>query len=861
MLVLVPGRAPTGTITMLFTDIEGSTRAARALGDRWAGVLARHHAILRSSIEGAGGYVEGTEGDAFVVAFHDADGAVRAARDAQAALRAEDWPDLIGEVRVRMGVHTAVVDRANGQYVGLEIHRAARVAAAAHGGQVILTAAAVSAAREGGAYRDLGTHRLKDFPEPTHLFQLVDEQAPAREFPPPRTLDIRPTNLPATDITVIGRDDEIGQARDAFAAGARVVTLTGLGGAGKTTAALAIARSLIDEYPAGVWLVRAEELHGGDELVRALAGVLWVRDTPGVDLVAAIAEHLDGRAALFVLDNLEQVAAAADRISDVVGRAEGSQVLATSRGPLHVTGERAIPLGPLSLDAASELLERRVTLAGGSIDSSRERDAVLALCDRLGRLPLAIELVAPQLRLFTPQELLNRLGSVVDIGSPDQGRPERHRSVRAAVEWSVGLLAGDGRALFRRLAVFRGPAPVELVEEVCGREIDTVGALFALLDHSLVQRAPGGCVLATAVREVAAAHLAEAGEEDDIRRAHAEAILDLATRMGAAFADPEDGKAIERLCDDAWAAVDWARGKDRDIHRGLVYELGGGWALSGQLRRALEEMELALAAPLPAHDRGALLTVAAYIWAVAGRPEPAQGYGEEAVRLLEDGPADLVGHAHVRLAQAYNVAGRDHEAVVAARRAVACFRSTGERHLVVRGLVELAQTELVVGEIAKAKEVLDEAERVGGSDDRRAAAMVNAQRADLALAEGDLGGALLRNAEALDGGYAAWSVAGICVALSLAEQDGEALEAGAIAEAMARDLGTSADVLTQAGPTLREAVAVSRGRLPAEVADAAERAGRELPAGQRLLRARHLALTHAGRLSVSHGGDSRAGRP
>ena len=552
---------PAGVVTMLFTDIEGSTRLARRLGDGWPDVLALHHAIVGSAIRDAGGHVDGTDGDAFFAVFPTAAAAVDAATLAQRALRATTWPSDVEELRVRMGVHTAHVDRFSDGYVGLEVHRAARVAAAAHGGQVIVTSTTHDALPSGTCCDDLGAHRLKDFPEPTRLFHLVIDGRTKRAYPPPSTLDVLPTNLPPTDVQPLGRDREMELVRATLIEdGLRIVTLTGLGGAGKTTTALAVARSLLDQYQGGVWLVRAEAMTDSAQLMPAIREVLWVQERPGSDPKTALAQRLAERSVLLVLDNLEHLQDVARVVADLVAPSPAVGIIATSRAPLGLAGERVVALGPLPLEAARQLLERGTRTGGTSIELGDDaRTGLDDLCERLDCLPLALELVAPRLRILSARQVLERLGPVSDISTTAPDRPARHRSLRATVDWTAALLPRDARALLVRLACFHGAALLELVEDVCGWDMDVAEAMAVLVDYSLVQRQLTGFALVAAVREVVVRQLLSSGDERTVRLRHATALAALTDPRRRLTMTAAESRAERELQVDGWIATVWAR--------------------------------------------------------------------------------------------------------------------------------------------------------------------------------------------------------------------------------------------------------------------------------------------------------------
>src|SRR3954452_11009336 len=335
---------PAGTVALLFTDIEGSTRLARALGPGWAAVLEAHHRIVGGAIAEHGGWVERTEGDSFFATFADPAAAARAAVVALRALRSHAWPEPVGELGVRMGLHVGFVERTETGYVGLEIHRAARVGAAAHGGQLLMTAAARAVIGEETETEPLGMHRLKDFPAPEALFCAVVDGRGASAFPPPRTPELRPTNLPAGTPTLVGRDHDLDRVREALLAdGERFVTLTGRGGAGKTSLALVAAAGMLDDHPGGVWLVRLANVAGVDDVLPAMANAV------GAELGASPSEALIARlrdrgATLLVLDNLEHVLAAGPAIAELLDALPDLRVLCTSQAPARIAAERCLPL-------------------------------------------------------------------------------------------------------------------------------------------------------------------------------------------------------------------------------------------------------------------------------------------------------------------------------------------------------------------------------------------------------------------------------------------------------------------------------------------------------------------------------------
>src|SRR4051812_33916764 len=473
---------PTGTIALLFTDIESSTQLARRAAGGWGDLLAAHHALLRDAIERHDGYVDGTEGDAFFATFADSRAAVDAAVDAQRALAAADWPG-----RVRMGVHTGFVERREVGYVSIEVHRAARVGAAAAGGQVLVTAATRALLSEDAQVEDLGEHRLKDFPRPERLFNVVYDGRRAADFGALRTAAARPTNLPEDLAPLVGREGELARLQSLLSNGTRFVTLVGAGGAGKTRLALTVARGLLDDFAGGAFLVALAPVSEPAGVLPAVARALDLGDDAG-ELAPRIAERLGERHALLVLDNFEQILGAAPVVAELLERSPRLRVLVTSQAPLHVRGETVMALDALEPDAAAALFDARARAAApGWAPGPGDAAAIAEVCDLVGRLPLAVELAAARAAVLAPADLLGRLKASSDVlRNPARDAPERQRSLRATFEWTHGLLEPGQQALFRRMGAFAGPVPLDAVEAVAGA--DALDTLEALLDFSLVRR-------------------------------------------------------------------------------------------------------------------------------------------------------------------------------------------------------------------------------------------------------------------------------------------------------------------------------------------------------------------------------------
>lgn len=564
---------PTGTVTFLFSDIEGSTRLVAALGPSYGPLLERHQALLRTAFDSNGGVEIATEGDSFFVVFGSAASAVTAAAAAQRALAAEPWPAQVGAVRVRIGLHTGEGRLGGDNYVGLDLHRAARIAAAAHGGQVLMsdaTRALVAPYLPGDvALRDLGVHRLKDLDRPERLVQLVMDGLP-EEFPPPRTL-APPTNLPVQMTTFVGRDREIGEVVD-LVGRSRLVTLVGPGGTGKTRLGLQVAERLRDEFPDGSAFVDLSPIGDPDLVAAAIGHALGVREETGRPILESVEAHLRDRRVLLVIDNFEQVLGGAPLVSRLLRAAPGLNVLVTSREVLHVQGEqeyvvpslgvpdlrRLPPLEALAqYDAVVLFAQRaRAVRPGFEIDAGNAA-AVAEICARLDGLPLAIELAAARVKLLAPSAILARLEKRLTLlTSAASDLPPRQRTLRGAIEWSHDLLDPAERRLFRRLAVFVGGCTIDDAQAVCDPRgelgVDMLDALTSLVDKSLLRHVPGAggeprFAMLETIREYAGERLADSEDRDPGRRRYEAHFASLARQAQPELLGPRQKEWLDRL--------------------------------------------------------------------------------------------------------------------------------------------------------------------------------------------------------------------------------------------------------------------------------------------------------------------------
>ena len=642
---------PTGTITMLFSDIEGSTELLTRLGDQYGIALSGQRAVLRGAIGACHGLEMGTEGDSFYVVFESAGDAIDCCLTAQRALAAHDWPGGV-PVRVRMGLHSGEPARHEDGYIGLDVHRAARVAAAAHGGQVLLSEATrlLAAGRfpAGASVRDLGFHRLKDISEPEHIYQLAAPGLRA-EFPALRTLGTH-TSLPVPVTPLVGRDDALDYLCAAIRQpGVRLITLTGTGGVGKTRLALAAATALGAAFPHGVYFVALAPVGHADVMWKTLADSLDVRiDGRPAD---AVTGYLASRTALLVLDNLEQLDGAAAVVATLLSASSRLVVLTTSRRPLHVQGEHEIPVSALELSGSSDaeavaasgagrlfVQQARMVRPDFAITDDNAAD-VAAICRRLDGLPLAIELAAARVKLLAPHALLSRLGQSLGLAGADAGRPLRQQTLRNTVAWSYDLLDPIAARVFRRLGVCTGGCDLETLAAVAGNDggatgLDPLELMAELQDVSLITLTEGAdgeprLGMLETIREFALECLEHDDDVGAARRRHAEHFVAFAEWASAEIDGPAQLTALDRLeaeHDNVRAALSWLFGQsaaataahDDRIVLGLrlVQALASFWYQHGHategrrwLQRALELASADGGAPMAgvAHGLGVLM--------------------------------------------------------------------------------------------------------------------------------------------------------------------------------------------------------------------------------------------------------------
>ena len=791
---------PSGTLTLLFSDVEGSTHSMTRLGEHWGAALSAQRELLRAAFERHEGIEMGTEGDSFFVVFTSARRAVIAAIEAQQGLQQHAWPlDL--PLRVRMGLHTGEPERHEDGYIGLDVHRAARIAAAAAGDQIVISEAVRLLAEPLGAdvtVRDLGHHRLKDLPEPEHLHDLAVAGLRS-SFPPLRSLGSA-ANLPSAVTPLVGRDGELGELRDKLREpGVRLLTLTGPGGAGKTRLAVEVASTLENRFPTGVFFV---DLHTALDEQDAWLGIANSLDALGdaEELPRdRVRRTLATATALLILDNLEQLVGADRLVAELLSSSPLVSVLATSRRPLHLASEFEHPVPPLELPSTSDsdpeqairagavdLFVRRARMVRPSFDlGAGNVDDVVELCRRLDGLPLAIELAAARSKMLSPHALLGRLDQTLGSDLAPADRTERQRTLAATIAWSYHLLSEPDQAVLRQLGVFAGQFDVSSVEEVVEvPDVDLFESVVRLVDMSLAQIVDGPdgeprISLLQTIRDFARHELQLSGQGDQTRLRHAQWCAEQASEVDQLLAGPTQVEALDRMSligEDVRAALEWClqppdgtAPERASTGLRLVANLHMYWYRFGYAAEGRAWFERALAATQ------SLVSV-------------------DMINALH-------GLAILRLQQA------DVEpAMEGIRRALEMARGLGERDLESRELNSLALAHRTLAEMPEARRLLGESLSIAreiGNVRRESAALSNL--VVFLIDEGDWAGALSAGREAIAASRRlgdAWAVSSdeVNLAAAVLRVDG--------AEAAYRHLASIApDALASGDPELVTAVA------------------------------------------------------
>ena len=812
---------PQGTVTFLFTDIEGSTRLLHELGGDYAHVLAEHRRALREAFARHGGVEVDTQGDGFFVVFAKATDAVAAAAAAREALAG-------GPVRVRMGLHTGEPMTTDEGYVGMDVHRAARIAAAGHGGQILLSQSTRDLAGS-ERLRDLGEHRLKDLAAPERLYQLGDG-----EFPPLKSVD--QTNLPVQPTPFVGRERELAVVLELLASH-RIVTLTGPGGSGKTRLALQAAAESVEEYGDGVWFVSLDAVRDPQLIEPTIARVVGGPD----DLHA----FLTGKRTLLVLDNLEQLLPGG---AEIVTRLDAT-ILATSRSRINVAAEQEFPVPTLPPEEAVSLFTQRAR----QLEPSFEPDAsVRKIAERLDGLPLAVELAAARVKVLTPAQILERLGRSLDLlTSGVHDVPERQRTLRGTIEWSLALLSPEEQELFARLAIFAGSFDLDAAEAVCAADLDV---LQSLVDKSLLRHGAGGrfFMLAT-IKELALERLRDSDESEALQRRHDDHFLAVAEELFEA----ERRSGPRDLGPDSLARFEYELPNFRTTLRALLdadrreaalrlgIALWRFWLGKTQYRDAAEWLASAPVADasIPTEVRAAALAaaggIAFYVHDDVDRAETLWQSGLE-LRRKQDNPGEVAA-ALSRLA---SVAWRrdDYDGAIAYhQQAAALFEEAGDEPSRVNELHFLGEAYRDRGDIDEGERLLEQTLALARQQGLRYQVMNTLHSlGDLALDRADSDASLQRFGEALETAkrnrrVQIYCIAGIASALLEQGDDRAAARLWGMAEDQEQRLGFR--MLMNERRRYEQLMAAARERLGTEY-DAEHRAGEGLTLEQAVAEAR-----------------------
>jgi predicted ATPase/class 3 adenylate cyclase len=740
------GQLPTGTVTFLFSDIEGSTRLLNRLGDAYQRVLEDHGRILRAAFGDAGGYAVSTEGDSFFVVFQSAPAALAGAVEGQRGLADHEWPD--GErVRVRMGLHTGEGKLGGDNYIGIDVHRAARITSAAHGGQILVSASTQSlvmgSTPSGVTLRDLGRHRLKDLEHPERLFQVVIEGL-SDEFPPIRSLDARPNNLPVPLTSFVGRRQETERVKEALAQ-VRLLTLTGPGGTGKTRLSIQVGQDVLGSFEHGVYFVALASIEDPLLVASTIGHTLGLAEEGTRPILESLKEHLRDREVLLILDNFEQITEAATVVADLLSAAPRLKVLVTSREILRLSAEQEFPVPPMELpdvahlppldaltqyEAVSLFIQRAKAVHAGFAITDENAPAVAEICARLDGLPLAIELAAARVRVLSPQAILDRLAQRLTLltgGARDV--PRRQQTLRDAIAWSYDLLDEAERVLFSRLAVFVGGWSLEAADAVCNPAVslpmDILDALGSLVDKSLLRRTDTDTGeprfrMLQVIREYAVERLAEMEDADQVHERHARFFARLAEEAEPHLQGKDQARWLDTLemeHDNLRSSLEWLHQGDSRAAQWLGWHLWRFWQKRGYLQEARLRLEEVVSGPGSRKDplaRARALEAAGGVAYWQAEFDAARVFYDEALAIHRE-RGDRAGEAEqlYNISFTYSVPRIDaEEAERLGREALEIFKELDDTAGEAKCLWALSFLAFMVKQLGRAREYLLAAERV-----------------------------------------------------------------------------------------------------------------------------------------------------
>ncbi len=700
---LSPTGQPTGTVTLVFTDIEGSTVLLQALGDRYPEVLADHHRLIREAFAHHGALERGSAGDGLYFVFGAARAAVQAAIDAQLAINAATWPGGV-VIRDRMGLHTGEPWTASEGYVGLDVHRAARICAAGHGGQILISQTTRDLVADElhppTGVVDLGPQRLRSFDTPQRLYQIVAEGLD-RDFPPPRATDVPRNNLKLEVTSFIGREREIEQASRMLERSS-LLTLTGPGGVGKTRIGLRLARTLLDRFEDGVWVVECGALTDPAFVLPSVVSAIGMTEAAGRSLLTAVVDHLKAKQLLLVMDDCDPVLAeCADLAAELVRSCPSVRIVVTSREALGVPGEAVLPIASMTtpesgqtvtvhdleaVDACRLFVERATAVQPTFELTQQNARSVAQLCRRLDGIPLAIELAAARVRTLPVEQIATRLDDrfrLLTGGS--RAAVARHQTLRATIDWSYDLLTEAERSVLRRLSVFAGGATLEAAETVCAGDpvdpLDILDLLGRLVEKSLVFTDPTTAEahfrLLETVREYARGRLVEAGEAADTLRLHRDWYLAMVDEAAPKFFHgPEPVEWLRRLDsehDDVGAALEWCMDQPGEGSAGLRIA-AGLWRY----------------------------------WEIRGHLTEGRGWLERMIEMAGDDVSPLLANALTGAGTLAFMQGDFRAASTFHERSLALHRQIGDPQSVAYAANNLANTVLQLGDHARARGLYEE---------------------------------------------------------------------------------------------------------------------------------------------------------